>query len=251
MATTLTLEAAAQEVYSLCKVEIETIKGSVVRKGPDLEAIRNKMTRDALEILRLYDWTFLEVTGTVTTVADVYEYTLTPSGDNPPECEAVLDLLYDVDVATKKKGLPLEHMDWALWRVDPTINPPAASSGRRYTVKGKTTSGTPIIELEWTPAEAGLVMDFRYKVRVDPADPFVYFIPELWSYVVNRALAQFYPYPQKSDEFKTQAATSKAAAIAYAVRKPNDVVRETIDAQTKETNAFLNAMVSDCDSYYS
>lgn len=249
MATGLSLDGAAAEVYGLCRVEITKTDGSVVRKGPDIESIKNKLIREALKILRLYDWTFLEVIGTVTTVANTYQYTLTPEGANAPESEAVLDLLFDVDASTNKKGTPLDHLDWALARTDPTFNPPAATWGKRYTVTGKSDTGTPIIQLEWTP-EAGKVMNFRYKAAVDPADPFKRFLPELWDYVINMALAQFHPFASEKQEYKSAAQSAKGAAIAYAVRKPNDVVHDTIDAETKEQNAFLNSMVSGRDSYY-
>lgn len=249
MAAGFTLEAAAQEVYSMCRVEITKPDQSVVRKGPDIESIKNKLMREALKIVRLYEWIFLEVTGTVTTVANTYEYTLTPEGASAPEADAVLDVLFDVDATQYKKGIPLDHLDWALARTDPTFNPVAATLGKRYTVKGKSDTGTPIIQLEWIP-EAGKVIDFRYKIKVNPADPTERFLPELWEYVINMALAQFQPFSSEKQEYKQSAKAALGAARAYAVRKANDVVHDTLDAETKEQNAFLNSMVCDNGTGY-
>lgn len=249
MATVFTIDSAAAEVYGLCRVEITKPDQSVVRKGPDIESIKNKLMREALKIVRLYEWIFLEVTGQVTTVANTYEYTLTPNDASAPEADAVLDVLFDVDATQNKKGTPLTHLDWALARTDPTFNPAAATWGSRYTVKGKSDTGTPIIQLEWIP-EVGKIIDFRYKIKVDPSDPFSRFIPELWDYVINMALAQFHPFASEKQEFKSAANAALGAARAYAVRKPNDVVHETIDAETKEQNAFLNSIVCGRDSGY-
>lgn len=234
------LETAKAEVIGKCSVKDQ---GS-----PDAQAVENSLIRNALQVLERYDWTFLEVTGQVTTVVGQYEYTLTPDGAEAPECDRVLDVIYDVTATSK--GLPLEYLDWPIARIDPTFFPAVATSGTRYTVKGKSDQGTPIIQLEWTPQTAGKVIDFRYKIKVDASNPFERFTPTLYSYIVDRTCAEFYPFPQKAETFRGQARDNLAAAQAVSVRKGNAIVRETLDPETKRENLEVNNLVSDRDLPY-
>lgn len=221
----ITLSSIVAEVVLKCSTSDE--------KTLDLQTVESSVQRISLDVLNNYPWSFLEAKDPATelTVVGTTEYTLDgPDGD----ARFIIDLKYD--------NRHLDYQERHQFFVD--NNSAVISPVRKWTVIGRSSTGSPIVKFRGSITQSDLVIEYLYTKKVSPDVAFDSLPAELAGYLVAKACAEYYPFPQKMAMFEKQSERALAAALAAHTLKPNAVDTDVLDEATKRRVQELNAMVS-------
>lgn len=153
------------------------------------EEVREAARSHAVALLR-HPWNFLKFSKSTVTVANTASYTLSGLSNDCGKVRYLYYGGYELDFET------LDDFNRAIQGLTALSTPICL-----WTITGYSNGGFPVIRLFGTPTEAGIAIDYTYQKMVDEADPFSLIPGWMMNIIRNKVLAEFYPYPDKSQMY--------------------------------------------------
>lgn len=190
----------------------------------------------AYDVMTNYDWMFLraQTTHSGGSVSGTSTYKLIGTSAIP--CGKIISVKYGtrlIDYVPQEEydrrtdGIETTGFDVSIW-----------------TLNGYSSDGFPIIKFFGTPAANGDAITYRYQRKIDEADSLSLMPGYMLNIIRLRLLSEFYPYPDKSAQYRQQAEDQLNASLWAERAKHNLVTQGVISSDRMQGNREANRIAS-------
>lgn len=213
--------------------QIAAIISKVTKSDSVLEEVKSAGTTFAYELLSQYDWHPLRGSDTQTTTLGTATYALQGASK---DCGKLIMLLYETqeieyvtqeDFYRRIQGVQLSQIPVTMW-----------------TISGYDVEGFPVVKLAGTPQITGETIEYVYTKRIDESDPFKDLPAFMMNIIRLRMLAEFYPYPAKSEQYAKLAQEAIDRALWIQKEKEGLNVRMQQDPDRIMSNQLANDLAA-------
>lgn len=197
-----------------------------------IEAAKSK----AYDVMTNYDWAILRRSTTVSGGSVNGQSTYTLSGTSANPCGRPITVNYATypidyvepeDFDLRIAGADASNYDISMWTLD-----------------SYNSQGFPVIKFFGTPSQSGDEIFYRYQVRIDEADPLEKMPGHMLEIVRLKLLSEFYPYPDKSAQFRDEAENKVNNSLWTMRVKGNLSKRGVISRDRMQGNIEANRFAS-------
>lgn len=209
-----------------------TLRAAGVKKDLDFaDQIELTAKSHAYNLLANYDWHFLRGSTSTTSVDGTATYTLTGASN---DCGLIINLKY---ANYLMPYVPQEEFDQRTEGLTSTQQPVGM-----WTISSYSAAGFPIIKFFGTPSESNKTIEYRYKKRIDEADPSALLPGHMMDIIRLKCLAEFFPYPDKSAQYRAEAENKINEALWAEREKHNLTTRGVISDDRMQGNTEANRL---------
>lgn len=190
----------------------------------------------AYRLMTDHDWMFLrsQTTHSGGSVLGTSTYTLIGTAAIP--CGKIISIRYGSRLVDY---VPQEEYDRRIDGIETTGYPVSM-----WTINGYSAAGYPVVKFFGTPSASGDEISYRYQRRVDEADSLNLMPGYMLDIVELELLSRFYPYPDKSAQYKQQADDALNASLWAERAKHNLVTQGVISRDRMQGNLEANRFAS-------
>lgn len=190
----------------------------------------------AYRLMTNYDWMFLrsQTTHSGGSVLGTSTYTLI--GTTAIPCGKIISVKYGTRLVDY---VPQEEYDRRIDGID-TTNYDVSM----WTISGYSSAGFPVIQFFGTPAANSDAITYRYQRRIDEADSLNLMPGYMLDIVRLELLSEFYPYPDKSAQYRQEADDLLNASLWSERVKHNLVTQGVISRDRMQGNLEANRFAS-------
>jgi hypothetical protein len=213
--------------------QIAAIIAKITKAESVIDEVKAAGTTFAYELLSQYDWHQLRGSATKTTTSGTATYALQGASK---DCGKLIMLLYETfeigyvpqeEFYRRNQGTQLSQIPVSMW-----------------TISGYDVEGFPVVKLSGTPQVSGETIEYVYTKRIDETDPFKDLPAFMMNIIRLRMLAEFYPYPAKSEQYAKLAQEAIDRALWIQKEKEGLNVRMQQDPDRALSNQLANDLAA-------